>query len=360
MRKRWSHSTEIFGLATTIGTHFYSEGGRAFRSHILIDDYASGVAAQWNGDMMVLFSDDSTLPEKQAALAAMLSYGFDLYNAMYNTGGVVRYWGTGAGQHSGKFMPPVFMAALAKNTSYKSTLSIVSSHLRDVYYSGPLELAQVNLGENGPIWGDTPAFLGKYFHGAYWENLHASQCYDGAVGPCVPNSYGEKTQVDPYGYIDGPPNKPGTGYLSISLGPQRSFAASMYLMPEICEIVNYSDILTYVDRAANHGILTANDQCVTPDSRENQATCDAYRNENCVYYGITWGPVNPNDMNSDCIKIATPPYTKVGRFTTIDGTDVSPMYTSFQVENNWATIRGEGACGNDTIAPASPTNLSVE
>ncbi len=339
MRQRWSHSTEIFGLGNSSGT-YYSEGGRAFRSHILIDDYAAGVAAQWNGDMMVLFSDDNTLPEKQAALAAMLSYGFDIYNAMYNSGGVTRYWGTGAGQHLGKFLPPVFMAALSENSTYGAVLSTVGSHAHDTYHSGPQELQQANAGKNGPIWGDTPAFTGKYFQGAYWASLLSSQCYDGASGTCNTTTYGEKTQVDPYGYIDGPPNKPGTGYLSISLGPMRSFVATMYLMPEISDVVNYTDLTVYIDRVAGHGLQTNNDPCVTPDSRENPATCDAYRQVNCVYYGLTWGPVSPNDMISDCIKIATPPYTKSGRFISVDGTAVSTLYSSPQVEANWTTIRG--------------------
>lgn len=348
MRQRWSHSTEIISLNNSTGKN-YSEGGRAFRSHLLIDDYASGLARQWNDDMMVLFSDDNTLPEKQAALAAMISYGLDLYSAMYGSE-VTRYWGTGAGQHPGKFLPAVFMAALAKDSSYRAMLSTVKSHIRDHYYSGPIELQQINPGINGPVWGDTPAYTGVNYQGAYWQNLLNSQCYDGANGTCNTTTYGDKTQHDPYGYIDGPPNKPGTSYQPVMLGPERGFAAAMYLMPQICDIVDYDQIGLYLERVSSVGVQVLNDPCVTPDSRENPSTCSAYTNSKCVYYGVTWGPVNPTSMTSNCIKTPTPPYTKVGRFTNLAGTQVKAQYTSPQVEANWAAIRGEGVTCISTTA----------
>jgi hypothetical protein len=337
IRQRWSHSTEIFGLGNSNGT-YYSEGGRAFRSHILIDDYASGVARQWNDDMMVIFSASNSFPEKQAALVAMLSYGFDIYNAMYNSG-VTRFWGTGAGQHQGKFLPPVFMAALAKSSIYRTNLITVKDHIRDHAYSGPVELQQINLGINGPVWGDTPLYTGVNYQGAYWQNLFSSQCYDGATGTCNTTTYGDKVQHDPYNYIDGPPNKPGTNYMPVTMGPETGFAAAMILMPQIFDIVNYGDIIQYIDRVKSHGVQAANDPCVTPDSRENLATCSAYTNSNCIYYGVTWGPVTPTSMTSDCIKTPTPPYTQVGRFLSVDGATITAHYTSAQVEANWTAIR---------------------
>ncbi len=338
IRRRWSHSTEIFGLMNASGTG-YSEGGRAFRSHTLIDDYGGGMASVWNGNMMNIFSDENSFEEKKAALAAMLSYGLDLYHAMYDApNGVIRSWGTGATQHPGRFLPAVFLAALMNDQSYANNLKTVSSHIHDTTYMGPPELAQLHDSVNGPVWGDIPGLTGKYFQGSYWANLMSSQCYDGATGTCN-SAIGSKTMYDPYGYIDGPPNKPGTSYMLSSLGIQKSFMASMCLMPEIRAIVNYPNLITYIDRINNYGLKTANDPCVTPDSREDFENCDAYRNTGCLYYGVTWGPVDINDQNSDCIKTPTPPYNKVGRFTDLDGNPITPSYVVWPVENNWEEIR---------------------
>ena len=335
IRQRWSHSTEIFSLVNSRGKS-YSEGGRAFRAHAVTDDYASGVAATWSNDLMMIFSDDNSLAQKKEALAAMLSYGFDIYNAMFASKRT-RYWGTGAGQHAGKFLPAVFMAALARDPKYANQLKAVSSQVHATYFSGPSELAQVNPGAYGPVYGDTLAFSGKYNQGAYWASLLVSQCYDGALGKCT-TTFGQKAQADPYGYIDGPANKPGSGYMGLSLGVQRSFVAAMVLMPEIKKIVNYDHLVQYVERVHSHGIKTKDDPCVTPDSRENPKKCDAYRNRKCKYYGKTWGPVDIDNIKSDCISEATPPYTKAGRFTEIDGEKISTVYTSRQVEDNWDLI----------------------
>ncbi len=118
IRRRWSHSIEIFSLNNSVGTTkgFCSEGGRAFRAHTLIDDYGAGMAASWYNDLMTLFSSDLTIENKKPALSAMLSFGLDLYHAMYDAPqGLVRRWGSGATQHPGKFMPPVLLAALMKS-----------------------------------------------------------------------------------------------------------------------------------------------------------------------------------------------------------------------------------------------------
>ena len=251
--------------------------------------------------------------------------------------GVTRYWGTGATQHPGKFMPPVFLAALAKDNKYANALKTANSHAHDTINSGPLELAQIHAGSTGMVWGDTAKFTGIQYQGAYWSSLFLSQCYDGASGTCDTN-YGVKTQNDPYKYIDGPPNKPGDGYMSLSLGVQRAMVATMFVMPSIYEVVNSTEIVSYVDRTISHGIQASSDPCVTPDSRENPTTCDPYRNTGCVYYGVTWGPVDPENPESQCITTPTPPYTKQGRFTSIDGGSITPSYGVDQIEANWEAI----------------------
>lgn len=499
--RRWSHSIETLGLHTSArGGAEASEGGRAFRSHILIDDYGGGTTVAWYNDLMNLFSDDHTEQEKLRPLAAMLSYGLNLYHAIYTPpDGVVRHWGSGATQHPGKFMPAVLLAALAKDSKYKNNVKTASAHLRDQVYSGPLELAQVHMGANGPVWGDIQSFTDSTlkFLGSYWGELLKSQCYDTApdmetfdyyrtgewktfsipIGTLTSgtgmhftfvseptawtlaggdlkirnvtldgvainfnavtlNNYhngtasgtisedgteysiqtgtivkktstetytvtansvlnfewyqneigtlhgigfesnsifddedqlvqisgtwnapymhqrgclvatGPKNMYDPHGYIDGPPNKAGAGYLPSSLGVQRSMVATMFLMPEVCDVINYDPLVQYVDRTTQHGIQAGNDPCVTPDIREDFTTCLPYEGgKNCLYYGVTWGPQDPADPSSQCITTPTPPYTKAGRFTWLDGTRPPTTYNSGQVAENWEKIRGtSGSC----------------
>jgi len=401
-------------------------------------------------------------------------------------------------------MPAVLLAALAKDTKYGANVKTASSHLWERRYSGPSELSQVLPGSNGPVWGDIQPHLSPVaLHGAYWDSLFKSQCYDSAPGlekwtyytpgqwktfslpigtltfgeglrlaiwsrhateylsgdlkiknvsldgvsinfngitlenydtgtasgtisadgseytisagttvkkistetftitpssvlefewyqdtpgtthgigfenneiyndgkrivqlsgiwfdgnlfmqGCVP-SIGAKNMYDPYGYIDGPPNKPGTSYFVSSLGPQKAMVATMFLVPEVCNIVNYEPLIEYVDRTSEHGVRAGNDPCVTPDSREDftnfresSAVCNPYTGgAGCLYYGVTWGPQDKTNPDSPCITTPTPPYTKVGRFSRLDGEPVGGSYGSAQVSANWKVIRGtSGSC----------------
>ena len=346
IRQRWSHSTEIFALHNSSGTSvgYCSEGGRAFRSHILIDDYAAGVARQFNDDLMIMFSDENTYSEKKAALAAMITYGLDLYHAMYDAPkSSIRYWGTGAGQHLGKFLPPVFMAALSNRTSDDNDLMTTASKCHDTSYSGPQELTQIWNLNGTPVWGDQD--YANLEEAAYWQNLVNSQLYDTATGTGNIN-YGSKAGRDPYGYIDGPANLPGEAYMVVSLGPMRSFVAAMNLMPMINSIVNYPDLRTYVNRVEDTGLTTINDPCVTPDTREDLSTCEPWNGgSGCVYYGITWGPTDPKNPDGTCITTVTDGYTEAGRFKAQDGKSITPYYTSYQVEKNWNIIRTLNSLG---------------
>jgi hypothetical protein len=339
IRTRWSHSTEIFGLAHDI-RRYYSEGGRAFRAHILNHDYGAGVAQSFNNDMMIMFSEDHPIGEKLPALAAMLTYGHDLYHAMFNAPDETnRHWGVGATQHAGKFMPAVLLAALMRDDTYAKNLKKVGPNVHDTAHSGPHELAQVHNGPNGPVWGDVSPFGGSHIEGSYWVNALKSQCFEGATGEwggCNPG-IGPKTERDPYGYIDGPPNLPGSSYFVTSAGVQRAMVAAMMLMPEICEIINYDPLIEFIDRLDNVGIKAFPDPCAAPDPRENPSNCDAYRDRGCVYYKITWGP-DP-DNPGQCIKDG------IGRFPNRHGAKAGYGYTSWQVEANWPELRNTaGSC----------------
>ena len=155
--KRWSHHTEVFGLCTLEGK-YYSEGGRAFRAHYVSQNYAAGVAQGWYNDMASLMSGENTAADQQKILASMLSYGLDIYKAVYNDDGDnYRYYCSGAGQFLGKFMPPVFLAALSTNSTYRETLKKESERVVGSGY-GPNELEQVKEGPDGQlVWGDGAA-----------------------------------------------------------------------------------------------------------------------------------------------------------------------------------------------------------
>jgi hypothetical protein len=343
IRQRWSHSTEILGVVTSTGTGF-SEGGRAFRANLLVDDYAASVAAAWHNDLMVLLSDDNTIIEKRAAIAAMLTYGKDLYYAIHDNNERVRNWGSGAGQHLGKFPPAVLFAALSNNPAYGDALRLASSaHLGFADTRGPHELEQVNTGVVTPVWGDFQDSMTILEANGYWNNMLKSQCFDGTTGTCNPN-IGKKAIRDPYSYIDGPENLPGTSYMGVSFGPQRAFLASMFLIPEMCRIVNSPSFIEYVDRVNNFGIHTSNDPCAPPDPRENPDTCDAFREQGCLYYGLsntgtaTWGPdpINPGQ----CINNSG---LQNGRFPDRHGVPLDYVYKSGQVEVHWGSIRGSAS-----------------
>lgn len=353
IRQRWSHSTEIFGM-WTLGGKFFSEGGRAFRASNFVDDYAGGVAASWGNDLMQVFSASTPVssPAKRAALAAMLVYGKDVYDSVYGPSGRIRNWGSGAGQWLGRYPAAVFFAALATDPRYGSTISSVSKELLGFADGrGPHELDQINVGVNGPIWGDFPDTMSSLEIGAYWAETLKAQCFFGATGTCVTSS-GKRTSRDPYGFIDGPPIRAGAGYMYVSSGPQRTLAALMFLMPNACSIVNYEPLVEYIDRLQNTGIKAMPDPCAPPDPREDPLTCDPYRNTGCVYYRSTWGPDPTNP--SQCIR------GNSGRFPAQDGTKPKFLYTSTQVETQWANIRGStpsctrAVISQPSVAPQAP------
>ncbi len=338
---RWRHSTEVLSMGVVEpsgNVKRYSEGGRAFRAHILHHDYASGVAAVYNDDVLALFSSDS-LEMKKPALAAMLAYGNDIYNSRYNHGSAYpKAWTCGAGQSPGAFLPPVLVAALAKNDTKANNLRTAAIFNYDLESAkrGPQELRQIKRGQTGVhLWGDGQPFPrnGAQITGddyRYWSDFRNSWCFDTSVKPCNPST-GKKTSADIYGYHDGPANKPGSSYMGVSAGTVQSLAAAMVLMPEIREVVNTDAPIEYVDRITRHGLWTAPDP-VAPISIEDQVgNCNTwYQTHTCTGWGIQWGP------NLEDPRFAIE--NGEGRFTSMHGGDFSLGYTSSRARNNWAAI----------------------
>jgi len=343
---KWRACTEIFGglnVETTPGTwKYFSEGGRAFRSHLLINNYGAGMAREFNDDLLSLFSSANSLEEKKGALAAMLSFGLDIYHARYDYGiGARKAWLSGAGQQLGKYIPTVFLASLLKDEAKAHVLRkiAITNHGSDYAEIGPQELRQITRGVTGVIlWGDGTPFIRNGNNlieedRRYWSNSYSGACYDTALGNCNPAA-GKKTIADPYGYIDGPAESPGTSYMPISSASIRTLAAAMILMPDLRSIVNTDAPIEYTDRILSHGLWTAPDP-VAPISVVDQTNTDCSPwtgGTGCTEYGITWGP----DLSD--IRFAIEDGT--GRFTSKHGqsASLSSSYDSSIARNHWATI----------------------
>ncbi len=346
IRQRWSHNTELFSIRSVNGDIF-SEGGRAFRANLLVDDYAAGVARTFVDDVMSIMAAGNPVAEKQQALAAVLTYGKDLYYGVYDADTRTRGWSSGAGQHLGKFPPAVLFAALFDGSFYRDVLMQTSLMLGQssgpLAGFGPQELEQINVGVNGAVWGDGADEMEVIDElNRYWAELITAQCFDGAWGTCATNS-GRKNTRDPHNVIDGPPQSPGSSYMAVSAGPIRGFVALAHLIPEVCETINYPPLIEYANRITSQGLLTHNDMCAPPDPRESE-NCDAYRARDCLYYGLsntgvaTWGPITTGQF-PQCVPNNSGGNTgQNGRFPDMHGGTVNIGFPSFTVENNWDTI----------------------
>jgi hypothetical protein len=340
VRVRWSHAIEVFGIFTEMkpgSWNKYSEGGRAFRSHIVVNEYGAGTAQSFNNDLLALLSSANTIEEKKPGLAAMLSYGLDIYHARYNYGsGKKKAWSSGAGQSVGTFVPPVLLASLLIDDEKANQLKMaaITNHDEDRALRGPQELRQATRGVTGVlVWGDGTPFVrsGNNMNTddrAYWGRLVISGCFDGSINSCAPEG-GSKTGADPYGYIDGPPNSPGYGYMSVASGGIRSFAAAMILVPSIREVVNSDDPIEYADRITRHGLWTFPDPVAIPSFEAQVNLCNIY-SDPCPDFGITWG-ADPADVRF-AIEDGT------GRYVSRHGNNVSFGYEPSRSRDHWHEI----------------------
>lgn len=350
VRVRWSHTTEVLGMAAEIptqrqGLQFtkFSEGGRAFRAHLLVPNYAAGSAHLYYSDLLALFSPRNNMDEMKPAIAAMLAYGLDIYHARYDIGQTARkQWSCGAGQSLGQFMPAVFAAALQKDPAKADRLRMaaITNHGDDPGEVGPHEMRQFKRGLTGVLlWGDYHPIVRKDAQmieadWRYWTDFVGSKCYDAYAGdPADRNpNRGKKTAADPYGYIDGPANQPGSSYMSVSFGGIHAFAAAMILMPEIRSIVNTDAPIEYVDRIVRHGLWTWPDPAAAP-AKEDQDTARVWWSvQGAKGWGKTWG-VRPDDVRF-AIEDGK------GRFKSMHGKPVNGGYPVAAVGQNWDRIIG--------------------
>ena len=313
----WSHTVELFKDAG-------SEGGRAFRSSAVVNDYGTHIYNGWHGDVYKIFSSNMSLAEKTKAIAAMMTYGQDCFYGFMSEDGPLQRITSGAGQSTGLTAPCYLFAAFMKDPSYRQRSATFA--LDPGAESVPQEIKQVRIFGNGtiPTWGDST----NMFYQRHWAGIFFGKCYDGAVGECI-TTKGKKTVRDPYGYIDGPEPKPGSNYMSVTIAAFRVFAAQIQLVPEMCEAFNYPILIDYVNRVHEHGVWTKDDPCAPPDPRE-VPECNPYNDrDKCLYYGLsanaiekTWGP-DPDDL-TQCIPNNSGSNTgQNGRFPHVDGASMN-------------------------------------
>lgn len=346
----WRHATEVFSMYTWDGDSWetYSEGGRAFRPHLLVGNYASLNASRVNNAMLSLFTSKDSLDQKKPLLAALISYGLDTWNHVYGRDGFPGAWGSGAGQWNGQFMPAVFATALLKDPTKSLPLSRVAAHAwdSDASLAGPQELRQICRGETGVLlWGDghepnfPPTAVGRTIpdpYRRYWNDFRWAGCYAGSNVNCNA-SVGQRNTADPYGYIDGPPAVPGSSYLQVTQGSFRGMAAIMILFPDARRIVNTDSVIEYADRLDRVGRWTSPDPLAAVDPID-QVNCNVWYPSNgsdgCQGYTVTWGP-NPDDIRYGI-------ENGIGRFDeSTHGDPIDIGYPSSLAENKWAEIMAQ-------------------
>ena len=368
--RRWRGDTEIFGMASEVqtkrnGLRFtkFSEGGRAFRAHLLVSNYGSGMARSFNDDVLAMFAKGRDLNAVKPALAAMLAFGLDIDHARYDTAGSARKrWSCGAGQSLGQFVPPVFAAALLKDPAKADRLRrvAVTNQGDDPAEVGPQELRQIHRGVTGVLlWGDGWPIVRKDNKTLvdqdwrYWADFTGSKCYDGYPGQGNPNR-GKKTATDPYGYIDGPANQPGSAYMGVAFGGFRAMAAIMLLMPDFRRVVNSDDPVEYVDRVVRHGLWTWPDPVASPSATDRETAAPWWSPKGCKEWGRTWGP-NLDDVR---FAIENGIDDDQGRFKSLHGRKYDKAgYESAQAVRNWPKLIAlyDGPTFEDRAVPLGTT-----
>lgn len=322
--EQWRFHTDVFGTGSATGETF-SEGGRAFRSELLSDDYSAGSAQQWGTDVVSLWSSSDPMDDdKKRAIITLLLVGKDLFSMLYDDNGIVmlknRQYKSGAGQWLGKLGPMALYAALTNEQRYKDALARVPTDFLDNNDQGPQELQQLtqSIGLNGHLWGDTLVDLTEdpqtYVHG-YWQGQQAMKCFNGTwevpvatwnFDGCpidldgevaIPAAIGgKKTIADPHGYIDGNEMYPGTLYAQNHSGVAGFVAAAAMLIPEVETVINFPGLIEYTRRYRNEGTAVMNDNCAPIDVFDYCQVADVTDPTHGLCFGEDAG-----DLFTDCL-----------------------------------------------------------
>lgn len=342
------------------------------------DNYSAGIALNVINDILKLNGTLTGLSSNDAKYA-MVQRGLDIYYS-WQSG---NKWNCGAGQCLGRKEPMIYMAALTTDSTIRTNVSSSALNGQDFQEDNQIKVTANSGGR--PIWGGPP--LNSDWTYTYWQKVFDSKCYDGA-NPTVNclDTLGNRAVGDPYGYIDGPAQAPGSIYMPVSTGTHVGHAALMLGWQHYCEMANDQETISYADRFYYPSNTTASgqvlnqDACAPPDTREPN-TCYPYpqfpnpSGYGCLYYGgrpgatdgnSTWGPLPSNP--AQCVTNNSNGNTgQTGRFSWLQGKtlitistttpgaisyNVVPGYISTIAKNQYATIRtATPKCNNGIWTP---------
>lgn len=322
--------------------------------------YGGNIALN-NGDFALRLMLNDSLDSKREHLIYYVQHGIDLYYTML--GGM--NWHADGGHGNGRKLPIVLTAILLENNTWKK--NILAEPKNTFQEDDFLTFSQpANNGLGQVLFG---------VGGSYWINAATDTS--------------SRVSIDPYGYVDGGP-LPGTSYQkSINSMIWKGTALAGVIMPEVANVWNSTNLLTYVDRWVNFGAWAQPDVCapvmgVCVGGINNGSTCTyadvgacaggycaagictggidpgqlcgfglgSTSQNNCIngnqcrglnpaYYGVTYGP-DPHD-SSKCIK-DTNLSDGIGRFPFRHGQDANTgVYSSGFVNAMWNSYRGLSA-----------------
>lgn len=255
--------------------HKQGDTGRNLHPVENVPDYGSEIAVRNNDGILRLMLDDPP-EQKRMALINVVQYGIDLYQMLLHG----HVWGDGGGHRPGQRLPLVFASVILGDSAMQERVK------QSLFFSEErtLQVTSVANGGNGMVLfgGDGSG------EESYWNSI--------ATGG------GNRSQPDPYGYIDGGQTLPGP-YQSCCLSqPWKGSVLAVHLMPSLRPVWNDEQVITYVDRWVNLGVWAQPDPCAPVDGTcsggtTNGQPCSTAKpcgaDSTCTYhwnnYGITFG-----------------------------------------------------------------------
>jgi hypothetical protein len=294
----------------------------------VLPQYGADMAGRYNGGVGAMQGPESAVA-KSSAVYALIQPGIDKF-AIFKMG---LPFGSGAGQRLGRKPPISFFAAMYDD---EALLNEVRTIATDPKYDGFFqEDSQIKRTKSGvPVWG------GGLNHGGqvhlYWSTLFSKWRYDvrGLEQFAGKNNQGVE---ELYGYMEFQ-----SPYQSRSNAAHTSYAFNQLLMPWYRYAAGDPEIIEYTDRITNGrgipgfsgGFWALPDECAPPDSREADECRPVDKPNNCLYYGVTWGPDSNNP--GMCIKHKKDPNT-YGRLPWLHGIPVSSFPPSSMTR--WLAMR---------------------
>jgi len=313
---------------------FNAELGRGFIPDVgPSNGYSADVANALHDHILSCFGTDPLATDKKDSVYALLQSGIDIYGG-WKSGYL---WQAGAGQGLGRRARISFFGALITNTTIKDEIAGIRSAAEtvgteDIPFQEDKQVHKDASGSNVAIWGDlSPSFLQN--KSTYWDMCVGGNAFDGAIGPPVDLASSARNAGDPYLYIDGPAQEPGTQYMGCcSTALMQGYVLIMRMWPEFAYVAGNTILPEYIDRVIDDvGVWTTGDVCAPPDPRDI-ATGKPYD-----YYGVTWGDDGAGNCitNTEATTAGHPNSPTTGRHSLLHGTAVSLLRNSALMVELW-------------------------